>query len=71
MKKRSLFKRLLSGFVATAMALSICFSDKVFEDLFASAENGDFTVNVDFKDREEETVYDGHENGMRYFVLGA
>ncbi len=71
MKKRSLFKRLLSGFVATAMALSICFSDKVFEDLFASAENGDFTVNVDFKDSEEETVYDGHENGMRYFVLGA
>jgi tRNA C32,U32 (ribose-2'-O)-methylase TrmJ len=46
MKKRSLFKRLLSGFVATAMALSICFSDKVFEDLFASAAEGDPSVTV-------------------------
>ena len=73
MKKRSLFKRLLSGFVATAMALSICFSDKVFEDLFASAAEGDPSVKVDFYDDGELAPVvneDGDTTNYKYFVLG-
>ena len=74
MKKRSLFKRLLSGFVATAMALSICFSDKVFEDLFASAAEGDPSVKVDFYDNNGELApvvnEDGDTTNYKYFVLG-
>ena len=71
MKKRSLFKRLLSGVVATALAATICFGDRAFSDLFASAEGETQTVNVNFVDNGEAKPYDSHENGMRYFVLGA
>ena len=74
MKKRSLFKRLLSGFVATAMALSICFSDKVFEDLFASADATP-TVKVKFVDENGNNIKyvkpEDDTNSYRYFVLGA
>ena len=71
MKKRSLFKRLFSGIVATALAATICFGDRAFSDLFASAEGETQTVNVNFVDNGEAKPYDSHENGMRYFVLGA
>ncbi|MCR5478320.1 MAG: hypothetical protein K6F27_00485, partial [Ruminococcus sp.] len=71
MKKRSLFKRLFSGVVATALAATICFGDRAFSDLFASAEGETQTVNVNFVDNGEAKPYDSHENGMRYFVLGA
>ena len=71
MKKRSLFKRLLSGFVATAMALSICFSDKVFEDLFASAAEGDPSVTVKVMNDGNLEKYANHVPGTKYYVLGA
>ena len=71
MKKRSLFKRLFSGIVATALAATICFGDRAFSDLFASAEGETQTVDVNFYDNGDPAVYDAHENGMRYFVLGA
>ncbi|WP_037344856.1 prealbumin-like fold domain-containing protein, partial [Ruminococcus sp. FC2018] len=71
MKKRSLFKRLLSGFVATAMALSICFSDKVFEDLFASAAEGDPSVTVKVMNDGNLEKYANHVSGTKYYVLGA
>ena len=71
MKKRPLFQRLFSGIVATALAATICFGDGVFKDIFASAVGEAQTVNVNFYDNGDPAVYDAHENGMRYFVLGA
>ena len=65
MKKRSLFKRLLSGFVATAMALSICFSDKVFEDLFASAENANAYRSIRFT---PSTIVGSARGGLKISV---
>ena len=73
MKKRSLFKRLLSGFVATALAATICFGDRVFDDLFASAAGEAQTVNVDIYDGEalSPVVNEEGDTNYRYFVLGA
>ena len=74
MKKRSLLKRLLSGFVATALAATICFGDRVFDDLFASAAGEAQTVNVDIYDGEALSPVvneEGDTTNSRYFVLGA
>ena len=73
MKKRSLFKRLFSGIVATALAATICFGDRAFSDLFASAEGETQTVNVDFYNGGElsPAVNEiGDDTNYKYYVLG-
>ena len=73
MKKRSLFKRLLSGFVATALAATICFGDRVFGDLFASAAGDDPAVKVMFRDGGEPAKAvneEGDNTQYEYYVLG-
>ena len=52
------------------MALSICFSDKVFEDLFASAAGGNPTVTVKFVDDGVEKTYENTTQAA-FFVVGA
>ena len=72
MKKRSLFKRLLSGFVATALAATICFGDRVFNDLFASAEKAPpQTVKVKFYDHEGQPSNCDLTENVRFYVVGA
>ena len=69
MKKRSLIKRVFSGFVAMALAATICFGDKVFQDLFASAA-GEPTVTVKFVDDGVEKPYED-KTSAAFFVVGA
>ena len=77
MKKRSLIKRVFSGVVATALAATICFSDRVFNDLFASATNKSaLTATVEFFAEDDTTkqTYQQDEadtENYRFFVLGA
>ena len=77
MKKRSLIKRVFSGVVATALAATICFSDRVFNDLFASATNKSaLTATVEFfgEDGTTKQTYQQDEadtENYRFFVLGA
>ncbi len=77
MKKRSLIKRVFSGVVATALAATICFSDRVFNDLFASATNKSaLTATVEFfaEDGTTRQTYQQDEadtENYRFFVLGA
>ena len=72
MKKRSLFKRLLSGFVATALAATICFGDRVFNDLFASADQAPpQTVKFKFYDHEGQPSNCDLTENVRFYVVGA
>lgn len=72
MKKISLFKRLLSGIAAAALAATICFGDRVFGDLFASAAT-DPTVVVKVLNEGKPITYDGDSDNanVKYYVLGA
>ena len=73
MKKRSLFRRVLSGIVAAALTATVCFGDGIFKNLAASAAD-DPVVTVGFYDGGEKSPVvneDGDTNTYRYFVLGA
>ena len=73
MKKRSLFRRVLSGMVAAALAATVCFGDGIFKNLAASAAD-DPVVTVGFYDGGEKSPVvneEGDTNTYRYFALGA
>jgi len=74
MKRRSLFKRFVSGFMAFALAATVCFDGNLLTPLRANADGEIQTVNVNFYDNDVKSLCvneEGDNTNYRYFVLGA